>query len=247
MYTLLWSVPLISADHSEASEPVNSDTLAWRSPKPSPPAYALYSVADSRIMQHTVHFLSGSGHTGQIIAPGSKSINFYEQLEKELEGETAPTRSAVEYGLTEFAVLVPSKTSTTTKLREYPPLVYFLVGKFDGSLEVFSKSNGSIVAKLCTLFNHQKLITCSKWSNDWSLLATGSNDFNVIVVDFEALIEDCTARAPKGDFKFYSKYKHKLTGHKERVTGLAWSSCQEFNMLASCSYDATVQVSSSFG
>jgi len=227
---------------NEVTEIENTDELAWRALKPTPLSYALYSVADSRIMQHTVQFLSGTGHSGQIVAPSAKSINFYEQLKKELEpsDETTKTNSLVEYGLTEFAVLIPSKTNS--KLKEYPPLLYFIIGKFDGSMEIYSKQKNSALTFLCTLFNHQKLITCSKWNCNFSLLATGSNDFNVIVVGFDELVSECKAKTCKGEVKFYSKFNHKLVGHKERVTSLAWSICQEFNMLASCSYDATVQV-----
>lgn len=95
------------------------------------------------------------------------------------------------------------------------------------------------------MFNHQKLITCAKWNKriNHNLLATGSNDFSVIIVDFEALIDEIKAKCPeKSDLQFYAKFKHKLIGHKERVTSLSWSNHEEFNMLASCSYDGTVQV-----
>jgi WD40 repeat protein len=39
--------------------------------------------------------------------------------------------------------------------------------------------------------------------------------------------------------KFFSKFVHKFIGHKERITGLSWSAN---NLLASCSFDSTVQI-----
>ena len=74
-----------------------------------------------------------------------------------------------------------------------------------------------------------------------NLIATGSNDFNVIIIDFERLLAK-TDVEQNIDMKFYADFKHKLVGHKERITGLSWSNREDFNMLASCSYDATVQV-----
>jgi WD40 repeat protein len=71
------------------------------------------------------------------------------------------------------------------------------------------------------------------------LLASGSNDFNVIIVDFAYIISEVEAKKLSSDSKFFSKFVHKFIGHKERITGLSWSTN---NLLASCSFDSTVQI-----
>lgn len=67
-------------------------------------------------------------------------------------------------------------------------------------------------------------------------MASGSNDFNVIIVDFSKIIGESESNQ-----KYFSQFKHKLTGHKERITGLDWSKIDQ-SLLVSCSYDSTVQV-----
>lgn len=222
--------------------------------------FALYSVADGKIIQHNIQFQSGQGMT---VNPNSQSLNLYNRLltvigqrtTKESDEANHPDemiganslkpKTNFEYGLTEFSVLIPSRTADHRN--QYPSLIYFLVGKFDGSMELFKKSRIEGIEKitrLCTLYNHQKLVTCSKWNiRDLpDLIATGSNDFNVIVIDFKQLLAEIEKAPEQTDLKFYGKFKHKLVGHRERITSLSWSSRGDFNMLASCSYDATVQV-----
>ena len=71
------------------------------------------------------------------------------------------------------------------------------------------------------------------------MLASGSNDFNVIIVDFANIITEVEDKKLSSDSKFFSKFVHKFIGHKERITGLSWSAN---NLLASCSFDSTVQI-----
>ena len=253
MYTLLWSFPIISNEEDlKAVVPEVKEELAWRTTKSNKAStLSLYSVADGKIIQHNVQFQSGSG---MVLNPNSKSLNLYNQLlavtgQRTKENDADATedipikgKTNFEYGLTEFSVLIPNKTDH----KQYPPLMHFLIGKFDGSLELYKKTrfeNVDKITKLCTLFNHQKLVTCSKWNRREvpNLIATGSNDFNVIIIDFERLLAK-TDVEQNIDMKFYADFKHKLVGHKERITGLSWSNREDFNMLASCSYDATVQV-----
>ena len=123
----------------------------------------------------------------------------------------------------------------------------FTIGKFDGSIDLYrlllSASDNNRVSKLCTLLNHNKLITRIKWNKNGSCLASGSNDFNVIIVDFKLLVERFVNATETPNL--ISNYKHKLVGHRERITGLSWNIHDE-NLLGSCSYDGTVQVKMKF-
>ncbi|RNA10724.1 gem-associated 5 [Brachionus plicatilis] len=182
--------------------------------------YNLFSVSDGKIMQHYV----------QSFSLGKDSLspdNFLKNLLNEEETNS-------EYGLTEFSVL---------KIKGGGNI--FCIGKFDGSIECY-KSLSNKVSKICSLFNHQKLITCMRWNADEYdegseqpvYLASGSNDFNVIVVEFNQILNQFNDS--NTTINVYSKYKLKLEGHKERITCLSW--CKGLNsLLASCSYDSTVQ------
>lgn len=112
VYTLVWSEPLIS--------PKTINDTVKEKPTGSK-KYFLYSVADGKIIQHHVQLASGSS----ICEPNTQSTNFYKELNKMLgfEIETEINKSKTghfEYGLTEFAVFEE----------------YFVIGKFDGSIEV---------------------------------------------------------------------------------------------------------------
>ena len=181
-----------------------------------------------------------------IVNSNYKSLNLYNKiLEADLDDTNvnqsadAFSKSNLEYGLTEFSVLMPDKDQDE---------IYFIIGKFDGSMEIFKKCSTDSdetqkITKLCTFFNHQKLVTCSKWNKRKNLIASGSNDYSIVILDFESLLEEIKLKFEgQADLKFYAKFKHKLIGHKERITGISWSSFEEFNMLASCSYDGTIQV-----
>ena len=234
VYTLVWSINLTS----QIEECSRGDKLEWRSKKKC--SY-LYSVADGKLMQHSIHLLGGSGSTGLIANAECKSINFYNKLIEECE-RIKTAEAGLEYGLTEFSVFNRNERA-----------IYFMIGKFDGSIELYKKSlvaeeesYESSVVKMCTLYNHQKLVTCIKWSRhqpiEACLIASGSNDFNVIIMDFNSLIGEIEAK-DQNDLKFFARFKHKLVGHKERITSLCWSTYEQCNLLASCSYDSTVQVS----
>lgn len=159
----------------------------------------------------------------------------YNELSKYCENLDSDSKAAkIDYGLTEFLILHLDETN-----------FYFMVGKFDGSIELFKRDTNEKFTKLCTLYNHQKLITCMKWNKQNNptsevghhLVASGSNDFNVVVVDLDHILNDL-----KTSNLMFAKYKHKFIGHKERITCLSWSRYGEFNLLASSSYDGTVQV-----
>lgn len=181
-----------------------------------------------------------------IVNSNYKSLNLYNKiLEADLDDTNvnqsadAFSKSNLEYGLTEFSVLMPDKDQDE---------IYFIIGKFDGSMEIFKKCSTDSdetqkITKLCTFFNHQKLVTCSKWNKRKNLIGSGSNDYSIVILDFESLLEEIKLKFEgQADLKFYAKFKHKLIGHKERITGISWSSFEEFNMLASCSYDGTIQI-----
>jgi WD40 repeat protein len=153
-----------------------------------------------------------------------ETINFYDAIKINLD-----LSNEVDCGLTELAI---NNSDSNTAV------VYFTIGKFDGSIELYKKTDNQLI-KLCTFLNHNKLVTIIKWNKNSSLLASGSNDYNVIVIDFKALIE--SLNNTNSNLKLISKYKNKLIGHRERITGLSWSIHDEC-FLASCSYDSTVQV-----
>jgi WD40 repeat protein len=120
-----------------------------------------------------------------------------------------------------------------------------MIGKFDGSIELYKKQNKSDIILLCSLFNHQKLITCIKHKKHMSetgsnLIASGSNDHHIVNLDFDKLITDLTADIASN--LVFGKFKHKLIGHIERISCLSWSKHESLKTLASASYDGTVQV-----
>ena len=213
IYTLVWSQDLLN---SELDVDLSKKNY-------------LYSVADGKIMLHYVQSIVFGKDS---MSPDKvKSINFYNFLKNKLNEEETNS----EYGLTEFSILKIKSGGN-----------FFCIGKFDGSIECY-KSQYNEVTKICILFNHQKLVTCIKWNAeeyDESLnkpiyMASGSNDFNVIIVDFDEILEQ--NKRSNIPVNLYSKYKFKLEGHKERITCLSW--CKSLNsMLASSSYDSTVQV-----
>ncbi|CAF1058444.1 unnamed protein product, partial [Brachionus calyciflorus] len=219
VYTLLWCEDLLGDEENNNEETSRK--------------FNLYSVADGKIMQHCLRSVSFSKEN--LNTENIKSLNFYKSLSKIINEEKS--ESSIDYGLTEFSVLSIKETND----------FYFCIGKFDGSIEVYKKENRQ-VKKLCCLFNHQKLVTYIKWNvstfdlnkNEPVYLASGSNDFNVIIVDFKHLINEVDQ--VERSINFYSKYKHKLIGHKERITGLNWCQSLDSNLLASCSYDSTVQI-----
>jgi WD40 repeat protein len=245
----VWSIQLLAETNENNCDEKNNDNEK-HSNKSKLHNYALYSVADGKIMQHSFQFSSGHSSTNLIANANVKTINFYTTLiENELKNQLlsesnnekhsgSSLKAKYEYGLTEFAILELNKSE-----------LYFMIGKFDGSMELYKKclNEQNNIQKLCTFFNHQKLVTCIKWRKD-KLIASGSNDFNVIIIDFSMLInEELKETSPnQNDRKFFSKFKHKLVGHKERITNLSWSNCEKNNILASCSYDSTVQVNIQF-
>ena len=257
VYTLLWSDALLPDEESSPAKTIDTNKKVAN-------YFYLYSVSDGKIMRHQMLFVGGSG--GTIVSADVQTKNFYKELvtqtEKDADADADKTEESIvtnksskvnyEYGLTEFSVLKiesPSSSSNDEKRSDY----FVAIGKFDGSTEIYrSFVREKKIRRLCTFFNHQKLVTCLKWNrNVYQLeqtspdvyLASGSNDFNVIIIDFKSLISEFDANKLKEDTKLFSKYKHRLVGHKERITGLSWStnSAKE-NLLASCSYDSTVQV-----
>lgn len=210
VYTLVWSQDLLNT---------NSDVDLSKK-------LYLYSVADGKIM---LHYVQSIVFGKDALSPDNvKSINFYKFLKNILNEE----ESNSEYGLTEFSVLRIKSGGN-----------FFCIGKFDGSIECY-KSQNDQVTKICILFNHQKLVTCIKWNADEYdessiYMASGSNDFNVIIVEFQEILEQ--SKSSNSPINLYSKYKFKLEGHKERITCLSWCKTTR-TMLASSSYDSTVQV-----
>ena len=245
---MLWSSPIITQLND--TEPASAKTFT------SP--YALYSVADGKIMQHNIKFLSGQTSDGLLVNPNDKAINLYDEIKRlehmNMNGNGEEKGAAnLDVGVTELAIFQSKK-----KLEPNQSELHFMVGKFDGSMELYAKKSTSnkefSISKLCTFFNHQKLITCIKWSKVESesssrvnLIASGSNDFNVVVVDFDSIIDEIQMKNKEEilncNLKLFGKYKHKLIGHKERITGLSWArNSEKGNILASCSYDTTIKV-----
>ena len=199
-------------------------TLVWSLPLANVPvvdlknSYILYSVADGKIMQHSFKLSQNS-------VTNIETVDFYDLIKSQF--------SEVECGLTELAVFIDIPND----------IIYLTIGKFDGSIEVYKLNrNDNQLVKLCTFLNHKKLITIIKWHKNGNYFASGSNDYNVVIIDFKTLMENLNASGNEDSkLKLISNYKHKLVGHRERITGLSWSIHDE-GLLASCSYDATVQV-----
>lgn len=187
-------------------------TLVWaplifQEQKSSSFQLALFSVADGKIMQHNIK-ISNLSQT--------ESIELYKELNLSKDSS----------GLTEISISNQNNNE-----------LYFAIGKFDGSIELFKQKDIQTL-KLCTFLNHNKLITVMKWNKNGSLLASGSNDHNIMIIDFNEVLNSDQLNE---NLNLIGKYKFKLSGHKERITGLCWNNHSE-NLLASCSYDSTVQV-----
>ncbi len=215
--------------------------------------YYLYSVSDGKIMQHNINLSAGGLNLSNLNTDTVKSIDFYREIidlsddnnnkTKENNNSLTSYRKEFEHGITEFTALKINK-NVDSKIS-----YYILIGKYDGSIELFIKDNEKVI-KMCTFFNHQKLITRLKFNKNIYtadqtdiLLASGSNDSNVIIIDFQSLIQELDQKLTENEpLKLFSKYKHKLVGHKDRITGLSWSINFNSNLLVSCSYDSTVQV-----
>lgn len=67
-------------------------------------------------------------------------------------------------------------------------------------------------------------------------LACGSNEESVRVFDLQ-----CLQSASEEDVLTIDQPHHELLGHRERITKVSWSPYKS-GILASCSYDGTVQV-----
>jgi WD40 repeat protein len=223
-------------------------------------SYALYSVADGKIMQHSIQFSSGNNIQPQNI----QTVNFFKEVTRFMSERASPLPSTENAPLAEPELaqgLLGKKNmfEQANGLTEFSVLKYdeqsyfFAIGKFDGSIEVYqSLLAENKLRRLGTFFNHQKLVTIIKWNkpayasknNEMTLMASGSNDHNIVVVDFGSFVSELESEQfAKLDLKLFSKYKHKLSGHKERITSISWSVSNGSNVLASCSYDCTVQVS----
>ena len=230
----------------------NKEKTTNENEKQSNNGWCLYSVSDGKLMQHKIQFANGG--SSLIASSEINATNFYKELTTRIEFENSKlqeepklTKTNCEYGVTEFSVLKIETNENKLSLFYH----YLAVGKFDGSVEIFrSNSKDNIIERVCSFFNHQKLITCLKWNksiyklsdtNSKLLLASGSNDFNIIIIDFKNVIEEYEEKNNQ-DSKFISKFLHKLCGHKERITALSWSVNSTSNLVASCSYDSTVQI-----
>jgi WD40 repeat protein len=235
----------------------NSNTKS----KSNSQTFYLYSVADGQVMQHAVQVSSGN----TIVQQNCTTINFYSELNKILnnnnnfkvtENQTETINIInnknllIQNGLTEFSALKFKDKENSSK--NY----LIAIGKFDGSIEIYQSlldNDKRLIKKLCALLNHQKLVTIIKFNSqildlekedEPVLMASGSNDYNIMLVDLKKLILNQfeANNFQQIDFKLFSHFKHKLVGHKERITGLNWSKLNGKQVLASCSYDSTVQV-----
>jgi hypothetical protein len=254
IYTLIWNESLIPDGNQSETKKL--------------PYLHLYSVSDGKIMFHKIQH---SASSSSILNADVKTFNFYKDLVKFIENDKSTehkndqannqdvnnnqfgtNKESNHLGLTEFSIIKIEPALANRS--DY----YFAIGKFDGTIEFYQTNyKDQKVTRLCTIFNHQKLVSCLKWSvSSYSnsnegpiMIASGSNDFNVIIIDFKSLVNEIENKLEEcGNvyLKFFSKHKHKLIGHKERITGLSWSDNNNVETLASCSYDSTVQVKKFF-
>ncbi|XP_064637398.1 gem-associated protein 5-like [Lineus longissimus] len=120
------------------------------------------------------------------------------------------------------------------------------IGNEDGSVEIVCVPDLKI---LCVIHSTKKLVNTIQWHPEYTTnlgqeqsklhtwLAIGSNDSSIHVIDWVKTLSDKDI----DQHQIVTESIRVLTGHTARVTCLSWSDHRE-GMLASASYDRTVQV-----
>ncbi|RWS30936.1 gem-associated protein 5-like protein [Leptotrombidium deliense] len=131
---------------------------------------------------------------------------------------------------------------------------FLAVGNEDGTIELYENNRKDSLLKFVVVVQsiHTKLILCLRWhpflvANGESTpglefwLASGSHDTKVQIIDFKSVIDEIHGAEDPALPAVIVEPTRTLLAHTARVNSLAWSPLKE-GLLASCSYDNTVQI-----
>ncbi|KAK9955780.1 hypothetical protein ABG768_015633 [Culter alburnus] len=135
---------------------------------------------------------------------------------------------------------IKHKIPPHTDLSWKPDGSILAIGNEDGSIEVLK---APMLKLLCTVQQHHKIINSLCWHHEHSsqnelqyLLASGSNNATVYVHDLRSAIE-----TPSESPVLVTEPFRTLSGHTNKITGLAWSPHHDGRLVTAC-YDGTSQV-----
>ncbi|KAM9450672.1 gem-associated protein 5 [Clarias gariepinus] len=135
---------------------------------------------------------------------------------------------------------IKHKLSPHTDLSWKPDRKVLAIGNEDGSIEVYQAPSLKL---LCTVQQHHKIINALRWHHQHSgqpelhcLLASGSSNALVYIHDLRSAIEN-----PPESPVLVTEAFRTLSGHTNKITGLAWSPHHDAHLVTVC-YDGTAQV-----
>ncbi|KAB5548648.1 hypothetical protein PHYPO_G00058010 [Pangasianodon hypophthalmus] len=135
---------------------------------------------------------------------------------------------------------IKHKLPPHTDLSWKPDGKVLAIGNEDGSIEVYKAPSLKL---LCTIQQHHKIINTLCWHHQHStqpelhfLLASGSSNALVYVHDLRSAIEN-----PSESPVLVTEAFSTLSGHTNKITGLAWSPHHDAHLVTVC-YDGTAQV-----
>ncbi|KAF4077608.1 hypothetical protein AMELA_G00210050 [Ameiurus melas] len=135
---------------------------------------------------------------------------------------------------------IKHKLSPHTDLSWKPDGKVLAIGNEDGSIEVYKAPSLTL---LCTVQQHHKIINTLRWHHQHStqpelhcLLASGSSNALIYIHDLRSAIEN-----PSENPVSVTEAFRTLSGHTNKITGLAWSPHHDARLVTVC-YDGTAQV-----
>nr|XP_055035925.1 gem-associated protein 5 [Misgurnus anguillicaudatus] len=135
---------------------------------------------------------------------------------------------------------IKHKMSPHTDLSWKPDGSVLATGNEDGSIDVF---RAPTLKLLCSIQQHRKIINALRWHHEHSsqaelqyMLASGSSNATVYVHDLRSAIE-----TPSESSVLVTEPFRTLSGHTNKITGLAWSPHHDGRLVTAC-YDGTAQV-----
>ncbi|XP_076070667.1 gem-associated protein 5-like isoform X2 [Mytilus galloprovincialis] len=176
-------------------------------------AYFLYSIGDGVVMQHDPYKLEDEAH----------DLN---KLIEQSNGRKprVPVRSEISWS-PDFSVVAIGNDDGSIEILDLPDL------KLRGTVHVHKKLINAIV------WHPQYTTTSSAGSPYNNLIATGSNESSINIIDLKPILADKDGK----ELLIITEPWKSLRGHCHRITGLSWSThCDGF--IASSSYDGQAMV-----
>lgn len=135
---------------------------------------------------------------------------------------------------------IKHKMPPHTDLSWKPDGSILAIGNEDGSIEVLK---APMLKLLCTVQQHHKIINSLRWHHQHSsqnelqyLLASGSSNATIYIHDLRSAVE-----SPSESPVSVTEPFRTLSGHTNKITGLAWSPHHDGRLVTVC-YDGTAQV-----